>query len=608
MRTRQRFLAAATATVVALGMSLGGASVALATPEDETTETTETTEVVTSEGEGLASAESVVVPDEVEGASVPPAVTASSNGSAKVFVCKYVGTPGVDERLQTGNNPISVSVNAIPDYQGVGSYFADAHGRSYVLAEDNRTGGGQEGEPSVSECPAPDGPTEVFPAATATQFTCVDDQVVGGFITVDLSVPGVSYSVEDSNGDTVAFDPSSGQTSVLDVGTYTVFGDDASDADTFAASSYEQEFTIDEFTELCGDLPTSPNWPASVTVTDETCVEYTVTDGAIDVVFPEGSEENPNPIRYFIDYEGEDEQELTEESTVVPAGDYVVTAVVTDPNDSVNDSGTSVEFPVTVEGVDAAACTDLPSYPNWPASVTVTDEECVQFSVTDGKINVVFPEGSEENPNPIRYFIDYEGEDEQELTEESTVVPAGSYVVTAVVTDPNDSVNDSGTTAEFPVTVEGVDAEECDFDFPTFPNWPASVSTTDEVCGPFDVVSGAITVTFPTGSLENPTPVRYFIDYEGEDEQELTEETTEVPAGSYVVTAVVTDPNDSVNDSGTSDEFEVVVAAQDADECGELETLAYTGASDLTGAFGLAALLVTLTGMGMVVARRRVEA
>ena len=40
----------------------------------------------------------------------------------------------------------------------------------------------------------------------------------------------------------------------------------------------------------------------------------------------------------------------------------------------------------------------------------------------------------------------------------------------------------------------------------------------------------------------------------------------------------------------------------------ELPTLALTGASDLTGAFGLAALLITLTGMGMVVARRRVEA
>lgn len=49
------------------------------------------------------------------------------------------------------------------------------------------------------------------------------------------------------------------------------------------------------------------------------------------------------------------------------------------------------------------------------------------------------------------------------------------------------------------------------------------------------------------------------------------------------------------------------------DECtqlasGDLPTLALTGASDLTGALGLAALLVTLTGMSMVVARRRGDA
>lgn len=66
----------------------------------------------------------------------------------KVFVCKYVGTPGIDERLQTGQNPISVSVNAIPNFQGVGSFFADAQGRSFVLAFDE----GQE-EPDASECP-----------------------------------------------------------------------------------------------------------------------------------------------------------------------------------------------------------------------------------------------------------------------------------------------------------------------------------------------------------------------------------------------------------------------------------------------------------------------
>ena len=75
-------------------------------------------------------------------------------GGDKVFVCKYVGTPGDDERLQTGQNPISVSVNAIPAGAQVGAFFADAQGRSFVLAFDT----GQP-EPPVSDCPPPDGPT-----------------------------------------------------------------------------------------------------------------------------------------------------------------------------------------------------------------------------------------------------------------------------------------------------------------------------------------------------------------------------------------------------------------------------------------------------------------
>lgn len=74
----------------------------------------------------------------------------------KVFVCKYVGTPGVDERLQTGQNPISVSLNAIPDGTGIGDEFADQHGRSLVIAFDT----GQELEP---ECPAPQTPPEEEP-------------------------------------------------------------------------------------------------------------------------------------------------------------------------------------------------------------------------------------------------------------------------------------------------------------------------------------------------------------------------------------------------------------------------------------------------------------
>lgn len=68
-----------------------------------------------------------------------------------MYVCKYVGTPGQNERLQTGGNPINVSVNAIQNFQGIGSYFNDQQGRSFVVAWDD--GDGQE--PPVSMCPAP---------------------------------------------------------------------------------------------------------------------------------------------------------------------------------------------------------------------------------------------------------------------------------------------------------------------------------------------------------------------------------------------------------------------------------------------------------------------
>jgi hypothetical protein len=73
--------------------------------------------------------------------------------SSQVWVCKYVGTPGDDERLQTGNNPIRVSGNsADKDKDGkvfVGDQFADAQGRSVIVQI--------EGEnPGVEICEDPD--------------------------------------------------------------------------------------------------------------------------------------------------------------------------------------------------------------------------------------------------------------------------------------------------------------------------------------------------------------------------------------------------------------------------------------------------------------------
>ncbi len=95
-----------------------------------------------------------------------PASADPDGQSEKVFVCKYVGTPNVDERLQTGNNPIEVSVNAIPIYSGqpasdlIGQEFADAQGRSIVIAVSPVRGGGQGDEPTIEDCPAPAGPPE----------------------------------------------------------------------------------------------------------------------------------------------------------------------------------------------------------------------------------------------------------------------------------------------------------------------------------------------------------------------------------------------------------------------------------------------------------------
>ncbi len=60
----------------------------------------------------------------------------------------YVGTPGVDERLQTGQNPILVSANATSGAQ-VGQTFNDKQGLSLVLVVDN----GQT-PPTAADCPS----------------------------------------------------------------------------------------------------------------------------------------------------------------------------------------------------------------------------------------------------------------------------------------------------------------------------------------------------------------------------------------------------------------------------------------------------------------------
>ncbi len=90
-----------------------------------------------------------------------PAPTAGPND--KVYVCKFVGTPGVNERLQTGQNPIEVSANSIKSNRlpvTIGMEFPDRHGFSIVVG-------------IVGKTPAPTAtPTRGVPAKTG-----VDDEL-----------------------------------------------------------------------------------------------------------------------------------------------------------------------------------------------------------------------------------------------------------------------------------------------------------------------------------------------------------------------------------------------------------------------------------------------
>jgi hypothetical protein len=117
----------------------------------------------------------------------------------KVYVCKYVGTPGVNERLQTGLNPIEVSVNATGG-TAVGSYFADAHGRSYVLGIVPI-----HPAPTKADCPPPDVPRHG--RVEVTKVVVGEGAPVDAVFEISLTPEGASAITKSITGaGTVAFE------------------------------------------------------------------------------------------------------------------------------------------------------------------------------------------------------------------------------------------------------------------------------------------------------------------------------------------------------------------------------------------------------------------
>ena len=94
----------------------------------------------------------------------------------KSYVCKYVGTPGVNERLQTGQNPIWVDNHSLLGTDGityVGESFSDAQGKSVVIVANTVK---LDPEPGIDQCPAPQGPVKDATASfTLVPATCTAD-------------------------------------------------------------------------------------------------------------------------------------------------------------------------------------------------------------------------------------------------------------------------------------------------------------------------------------------------------------------------------------------------------------------------------------------------
>ncbi|MER3390362.1 MAG: hypothetical protein RJQ01_10035 [Microcella sp.] len=439
-----------TATVLALGMSLGGASVAVAAPDDDTSE------------------------------SAPATVIASSNGSAKVFVCKYVGTPGVDERLQTGNNPISVSVNAIPDYQGVGSYFADAQGRSYVLGEDNRTGGGQEGEPSVSECPAPDAPE---PAVMNITFMC--------------------KTVEDGP--------------VLN----TEYAGDATewDANTYIVRIRSDQAGVPFQVKVGGTVIHE-----GVSIAGDLFFALDSATGGMKVHWGDGlskgtASTNENPCSY----------PEPEPTLVTPAVNSTAFDCLFGGSFTLSETD-GVVWTIDGETVEPGL---------YPVPLAGTDVEIVA-SIAPDRDDIEFSDGAQTTWNLS--FTEPEG----------------------------------GCLDTFPLVV---------------PNSSFTLPDCDDLLGTYTLSETEGVSWLVNGTATEPG-------------------TYDAETGSTVMVEAVADFGFGFA-AETQTEWEYTFVPEQ--ECtdlagGDLPTLALTGASDLTGAFGLAALLITLTGMGMVVARRRVDA
>jgi hypothetical protein len=137
--------------------------------------------------------------------------TENPGANHKSLVCKLVGTPGSNEVLQTGDNPLSLDRK---DGDQIGTLFNDAQGGSYVMGFAKP---GEKPEPTVADCYAMAAPSVKVsapcanPGSTSTVSVTVtnNDQIIGNSVVYTVTVGAVSkksQALSDGASQSLTFD------------------------------------------------------------------------------------------------------------------------------------------------------------------------------------------------------------------------------------------------------------------------------------------------------------------------------------------------------------------------------------------------------------------
>ena len=264
-----------------------------------------------------------------------------------------------------------------------------------------------------------------------------------------------------------------------------------------------------------------------------------------------------------------------------PAGTYnlVVTA---ESGYYITGGGTTATYPITIAdpGKDCDEITKIPTDP-FP-----THEECVADSPTDaktpGSITIVKAEHVtwqiSSDLDGVKHAVDTSGIGPNFVFP----YPAGSYHVWATA-DPGYFIT---TPTSFPITINPP-SKKCGLDTLAF--LPTGATWTNQVCAPSGLVQ-------PTISVQQFPGVTYFIDGIAVPKSTTT---TTVKPGTYLITAAADDPiADTVSQSTWPP---VLLTAAAAGVCGDLTTLAFTGAAP--GGWLILAIVLLQAGLALIAIR-----